>query len=56
MTSANWQEYYNHMLAFKLHKSIAAEVEAVRRGLQHIVDARTMQLLHRCGPVAIMVC
>lgn len=35
------------MLAFKLHGSIQAEVAAVRKGLQHIVDNRTMQLLHR---------
>ena len=48
VTSANWQEYYKYMLAFKLHNSIATEVEALRKGFQHAVDDRTMQLLHRC--------
>lgn len=50
VTSANWRDYYKHMLAYKLHKSIHSEVEAVRKGLQHIVDDRTMQLLHRSVP------
>ena len=47
VNSTNWRDYYNLMLAFKLHGSIQAEVAAVRKGLQHIVDNRTMQLLHR---------
>lgn len=47
VTNANWREYYKHMLAFKLHKSIATEVEAVRKGFRHIVDDRTLQLLQR---------
>lgn len=47
VTSANWREYYKLMLAFKLHKSIQTEIEAVRKGLQHIVDDRTMHILHR---------
>ena len=47
VTHANWREYYKHMLAFKLQKSIDPEVAAVRKGLKHIVDDRTMQLLHR---------
>lgn len=47
VTSSNWREYYKHMLAFKLHKGIEMEVGAVRKGFQHIVDDRTMQLLRR---------
>ncbi len=45
--STNWRDYYKHMVAFKLHKSIQREVEAVKKGLQHFVDERTMELLHR---------
>lgn len=47
VNSTNWQDYYKHMLAFKLHKSIQREVEAVKKGLQHFIDERTMKLLHR---------
>ena len=45
--SSNWRDYHKHMVAFKLHKSIQREVEAVKKGLQHFVDERTMRLLHR---------
>ena len=45
--SSNWRDYYKHMVAFKLHKSIQREVEAVKKGLQHFVDERIMRLLHR---------
>ena len=47
MNSSNWQSYHGLLLAFKLHRSIRDEVEAVRKGLRHVVDDRTMQLLHR---------
>ena len=47
VTSANWRSYCDLLLAYKLQKSIQPEVDAVRKGLQHLVDDRTMQLLHR---------
>lgn len=47
VTSSNWLEYYDVLLAWKLQGSIHAEVQAVKKGLMHIVDDRTMQLLHR---------
>ncbi|DBB02561.1 TPA: E3 ubiquitin-protein ligase smurf2 [Trebouxia sp. C0006] len=52
--STNWQDYYKHMVAFKLHKSIQREVEAVKKGLQHFVDERTMKLLHRYATPQIL--
>lgn len=47
VTSSNWREYYNALLAWKLQGSIHVEVQAVKKGFLHIVDDRTMQLLHR---------
>ena len=45
--SSNWRSYCKALLAWKLENSIQAEVQAVKKGLLHFVDDRTMQLLHR---------
>ena len=52
----NWRDYYTALLAWKLQGSFQAEVQAVKKGLLHLVDDRTMHMLHRCALLPCVLC